>query len=137
MAPEQATAQRGAITTATDIYGLGAVLYVLLTGRPPFRGDSVLDTLEQVKQREPQPPSASNRQVDRDLETICLKCLQKEPRDRYGSALALAEDLERYLQDEPIRAKRPTMMLRVKKWAQRHKTVVRSAAVVLVLAVGA
>src|SRR6185503_19000996 len=82
MAPEQTTGRRGAITTATDVYGLGAVLYAMLAGRPPFRADSVPETIEAVRHREPEPPSGINRRVDRDLQTVCLKCLDKDPQRR-------------------------------------------------------
>ena len=92
----------------------------MLTGQPPFRGETVLETLEQVKTREPEPPRHGNPRVDRDLETICLKCLEKEPSKRYGSAEALAEDLERWLQGEPIQARPPSLLQRLGTWTRRH-----------------
>ncbi len=122
MAPEQALGSNQ-LTSATDVYGLGAVLYDLLTGHPPFAGGTTYDTIRLLLETEPRQPRLWNRKTDRDLATICLKCLEKNPQRRYSSALALAEDLERWLRHEPIRARRTGMFGRGKKWVRRNPTL--------------
>jgi WD40 repeat protein/tRNA A-37 threonylcarbamoyl transferase component Bud32 len=119
MSPEQARSEK-LLTTAADIYSLGAILYELLTGRPPFQADAPLDIILQVLEREPPRPRALHAAIDRDLETICLKCLQKEPARRYASAQALAEDLERWLKGEPIQARPSSLWEQAVKWARRR-----------------
>jgi serine/threonine-protein kinase len=106
MAPEQVAGRSTAIGPATDVYGLGAVLYECLTGKPPFEGASVMETLKRVGSWEPEPPHALNKQVDREIEGVCLRCLCKEPRDRYASAQEVTEDLGRYLDGQPVRGRR-------------------------------
>jgi WD40 repeat protein/tRNA A-37 threonylcarbamoyl transferase component Bud32 len=136
MAPEQARGEKG-LSTAADVYSLGAVLYECLTGRPPFKAATQLDTLLEVVGREPTRPRGFHPQVDRDLETVCLKCLEKDPTHRYGSAEALAEDLERWLAGEPIRARRAGTGERMVKWARRRPAVAGLlSAVVLVAGLG-
>jgi TolB-like protein/Tfp pilus assembly protein PilF len=131
MAPEQAVGDNARVTGTTDIYGLGAVLYQLLTGHPPFAGGTTFETVRLVLDTEPRQPRLWNRKIDRDLATICLKCLDKDPQRRYSSALALAEDLERWLKHEPIRARCTGIFTRGRKWVRRNPT---SAVLVVALA---
>src|SRR4029078_9447145 len=112
MTPEQAVGNNAAVSSVTDVYGLGAVLYQLLTGHPPFAGGATYETIKLLLDTEPRQPRLLNPKVDRDLSTICLKCLEKDPKCRYSSALALAEDLERWLNHEPIMARRVGPLVR-------------------------
>ncbi|MBX3358890.1 MAG: protein kinase [Phycisphaeraceae bacterium] len=136
MSPEQASGKTDGQSTSVDIYALGAILYEMLTGRPPFRGDSPVETVRQVIQTEPAPPSRLNPTVPRDLETICLACLRKDPARRYPTAAALAEDIGRFLRGEPIAARRTSAAERLLKWARRHPAA-SVAAVFLAVVVAA
>jgi hypothetical protein len=138
MAPEQALGASKDVGAAADVYALGAILYECLTGRPPFRGPTPTETLLQVVQDEPVPPSRLQRAMPRDLETICLKCLRKAARERYASALDLAEDLRRFQAGEPIQARPVGRFERLLKWCRRHPAVaaLSLALVLLVLIAG-
>jgi WD40 repeat protein/tRNA A-37 threonylcarbamoyl transferase component Bud32 len=136
MAPEQAQGRRGAAGPSADVYALGVILYELVTGRPPFRAETPLETLRQVVQEEPLPPSRLRPGLPRDLETICRKCLQKEPGKRYATALELAEDLGRFRSGESIRARPVSLGENLLKWARRRPAVAGlSGAMVLLAAV--
>jgi serine/threonine protein kinase/predicted Zn-dependent protease len=123
MAPEQARGDVHAMGPLSDQYSLGAILYEALTGRPPFQGTTMLETLEQVRSQEPVPPSRLQPKIPRDIETICLKCLQKDPKRRYATTIALAEDLERFINRRPIEARPVTFMEKGWRWCRRNPRV--------------
>jgi serine/threonine protein kinase/Tfp pilus assembly protein PilF len=137
MAPEQAVGNNAAVSSTTDVYGLGAVLYQLLTGQPPFAGGTTYETIRLLLHTEPRPPRLLNPKVDRDLSTICLKCLEKDPKRRYSSALAFAEDLERWLRHEPILARHSGAFTRGRKWVRRNPTSALLVASLMALAAAA
>jgi len=123
MAPEQAAGETAKINRTTDVYGLGAVLYQLLTNHPPFAGGTSFQTIRLLLDTEPRQPRLWNRKIDRELSTICLKCLEKDPKRRYFSAVALAEDLEHWLKHEPICAKRSGFFTIGRKWVSRNRAI--------------
>ena len=131
MSPEQALAQRVVVDHRTDIYSLGATLYELLTLKPVFLGENRQELLRQLAFDDPRPPRQLNKSIPVELETILLKALEKNPVDRYASAQELADDLRRFLDDQPTRARRPSHAQKVRKWCRRHKTVVAAAAVTM------
>ena len=120
MAPERGRAEKQ-LTTAADVYALGAILYELLTGRPPFRGPTVLDTILQVIEKEPADPRSVNAKADRDLSVVALKCLEKNPSKRYETAAALADDLDRWVRGEAVTARALTRSERAIRWVRRNR----------------
>jgi WD40 repeat protein/tRNA A-37 threonylcarbamoyl transferase component Bud32 len=134
LSPEQASGTGPAVTVAADVYGLGAVLYAILCGRPPHTGGGALEILARVRDHDPVPPSRLDPRVDRDLEAICLKCLEKEPSRRYGSAEAMAEDLERWLDGKSIVARPPGRLGRAWRWCRRNALVAAMTAAMALLA---
>src|SRR5947199_10101425 len=132
MAREQAAGEHAKVGKATDVYGIGAVLYQLLTGHPPFAGGATYETIRLLLDTEPRQPRLLNPKIDRDLSTISLKCLEKDPKRRYSSAFALAEDLEHWLKHEPIRARRTGVFTHARKWVRRKPAI----AAVITLSLG-
>ncbi len=136
MAPEQAAGRTDTLDRRVDVYSLGAMLYCLLVGRPPFQAASPLETIKQVLEQEPVPPRLLNPEVNRDLETICLKCLEKDRSERFSTAQELVEELDRFLEGKPIRSRRVGRAVRAYRWCRRNPmTAAFSASIVLLIAV--
>src|SRR5436305_5099067 len=136
MAPEQAVGNNAAVSEVTDVYGLGAVLYQLLTGQPPFAGGTTYETIKLLEDTEPKKPRLLNPKIDRDLSTVCLKCLVKDPKRSYSSALALAEDLERWLKHQPIQARRSGFFTHTRKWVRRNPSTAALVTLLVAFAIG-
>ncbi len=134
MSPEQALAKRVPIDHRTDIYSLGVTLYELLTLRPPYAGKKRRELLQQIAFSEPAPARHFNKLIPAELETIVQKAMEKSPADRYGTAGELADDLRRYLEDKPIRARKPSVARRLGKWGRRHQGLVRAGVAFMFLA---
>ncbi len=136
MSPEQARGDFKELSVTSDVYSLGALLYWTLTGRPPFEGDSQLEVLRQIDREEPRQPSTRMSEVPRDLDVVCMKCLRLDPSQRYGSALELAQDLERWLRGDPVQARHLTLLEQGLNWGKRSP-VVASLSITLVIACAA
>jgi tetratricopeptide (TPR) repeat protein len=136
MSPEQASGARAGLSTATDVYGLGTILYALLSGRAPFAGTTLVDTLDMVRMQAPEPPTAINPGVPRDLEVICLKCLEKDPPRRYASARELADDIRRWLAGMPIEARPVSTLTRTLMWCRRNRALAGLAALLVMALLG-
>jgi serine/threonine protein kinase len=128
MSPEQAAGDLDRLGPASDVYSLGATLYSLLTGRPPFEGGDVGDVLRAVRVGDFPPPRAVDPAVDRALEAVCLKAMALKPEDRYATPKALADDIERWTADEPVTAWREPLSRRARRWARRHRPAIRASA---------
>ena len=136
MSPEQARGELDRLGPRSDVYSLGATLYCLLTGKPPFEGDDIGAVLRAVQNGELRPPRQLDPSIDKALEAVCLKAMALKPEDRYATPKALAEDIERWMADEPVTAWREPLARRARRWARRNRTLVTAASVALVAGSG-